>query len=136
MQRDHRVALLRNLATSVILFEKVKTTVGRAKQARPIVEDLITKAKTKTPQNAIRLISKIVFDENATRKLLEVLKERYKNRSGGYTRMVKLGFRAGDSAEVVSLQLVDAFSEAVVPKEPKISAAKAAKKAKKTNPEA
>ncbi len=106
MQRDHRVALLRSLATSVILFEKVKTTVGRAKQVRPIVEDLITKAKTKDARNAIRQISKIVWDENASRKLLEVLKDRFKNREGGYTRMVKLGFRAGDAAEVVSLQLL------------------------------
>ncbi len=107
MQRDHREALLRNLATSVILFEKVKTTVGRAKQVRPIVEDLITKAKTKTPVAAIRQINQVVQDPNAGKKLVEVLKERYKERNGGYTRIVKLGFRAGDAAEMVSIQLVD-----------------------------
>jgi len=106
MQRDHREALLRNLATSVILFEKVKTTVGRAKQVRPIVEGLITKAKTKTPTVAIRQINQIVQDSNAGKKLLEVLKDRYKGRNGGYTRIVKLGFRAGDAAEMVSIQLL------------------------------
>ena len=106
MQRDQRKAVLRSLATSVILFEKVKTTAGRARQVRPIVEDLITKAKTKDARNAIRQIGQIVLDPNASKKLLEVLKDRYKERSGGYTRVVKLGFRAGDAAEVVSIQLV------------------------------
>ena len=107
MQRDHRIALLRNLATSIILFEKVETTVGRAKQVRPIVERLITKAKTRSSVAAIRQINQIVQDPNAGKKLLEVLKERYKDRNGGYTRIVKLGFRAGDAAEMVSIQLVD-----------------------------
>jgi large subunit ribosomal protein L17 len=106
MQRDERAALIRNMATSVILFEKVKTTVARAKAVRPVVEDLITKAKTKDTREAIRQISKIVFDEKASRKLLEVLKERYKEREGGYTRVVKMGRRIGDAAEVVQIQLV------------------------------
>ena len=107
MQRDHRTALLRNLATSIILFEKVKTTVGRAKQVRPIVEGLITKAKTREAVAAIRQINRVVQDDNAGKKLIEVLKERYKERNGGYTRIVKLGYRAGDAAEMVSIQLVD-----------------------------
>jgi large subunit ribosomal protein L17 len=106
MQRDHREALLRNLATSVILFEKVKTTKARAKQVQPIVEKLITKAKTKETVEAIRQIGKVVLDEKASRKLLEVLKNRYKDRPGGYTRLVKLGHRAGDAAEMVQIQLV------------------------------
>lgn len=106
MQRDERAALIRNMATSVILFEKVKTTVARAKAVRPVVEDLITKAKTKDTKEAIRQIGQIVFDEKASRKLLEVLKERYKDREGGYTRLVKMGRRVGDAAEVVQIQLV------------------------------
>ncbi len=106
MQRDHRAALIRSLATSVILFEKVKTTVARAKAVRPVVEDLITKAKTKSTREAIRQINQVVYDENATRKLLEVLKPRYESRTGGYTRLVKLGHRDGDAAEVVQIQLV------------------------------
>lgn len=106
MERGHRKAVLRNLATSVILHEKVKTTAAKAKQVQPIVEDLITKAKTKDTMNAIRLISKAVFDDKASRKLLEVLKDRYQDRAGGYTRIIKIGHRAGDAAEVVSIQLV------------------------------
>lgn len=106
MQTDERNALIRNMATSVILFEKVKTTVARAKAVRPVVEDLITKAKTKDTREAIRQISQVVFDDKASRKLLEVLKERYKDRDGGYTRVVKMGRRAGDAAEVVQIQLV------------------------------
>lgn len=105
-ERDHRKALLRNLATSLILYEKVKTTPGRAQQVRPIVEDLISKAKTKDKRSAIRQLNQVLLDQNAGKKLLEVLKDRYKDRNGGYTRMVKLGFRAGDSAPMVSLHLV------------------------------
>lgn len=107
MQRDHRALLLRNMATSIILYEKVKTTVARAKQVRPIVEGLITKAKTKDARNAIRQIGKVVMDPNASKKLLEVLKYRYKDRNGGYTRIVKLNFRSGDGAQLVSVQLLD-----------------------------
>lgn len=106
MQRDHRKALLRNLATSIILFEKVKTTQARAKQVQPIVEDLISKAKNKDTMNAIRQIGAVVLDENASRKLIEVLKDRYKDRTGGYTSIVKMGFRAGDAAEMVQIALV------------------------------
>ncbi len=106
MQRDHRTALLKNLATSIIMHESVKTTKAKAKQVQPIVEDLITKAKTKDQIQAIRMFKQEVFDEKASRKLLEVLKDRYKERTGGYTRIVKLGLRAGDAAEMVQIQLV------------------------------
>ncbi len=107
MQRDHRAALIRNLATAVILFEKVKTTTARVKAVRPVVEDLITKAKTLSTREAIRQIGQVVFDEKASRKLLEVLKDRYQNRNGGYTRVIKLGNRVGDAAEMVQIQLLD-----------------------------
>ncbi|MBU0981383.1 50S ribosomal protein L17 [Patescibacteria group bacterium] len=106
MERDHRGLLLRNLATSIILFEKVKTTRARAKQVQPIVEDLISTAKEKDTVAAIRKLNKIILDKKAGKKLLEVLKERYKDQKGGYTRIVKLGHRAGDSAEMVQISLV------------------------------
>ncbi len=106
MQPDQRRAVLRSLATSIVLYEKVETTAAKAKQVRGIVEDLITKAKTKDTVSAIRQINKVVFDEKAGKKLLEVLKERYKDRTGGYTRILKVGNRAGDAAEMVSIQLV------------------------------
>ena len=106
MQNDHQKALLRNLATSVILHENVKTTKAKAKMVRPMVEKLITKAKNKDTVNAIRAINKVVQDEKASRKLLEVLKERYANRNGGYTRVLNAGHRAGDAAEMAQIQLV------------------------------
>ena len=106
MERDHLGLMLRNLATSVILHENVKTTKAKAKMVQPIVEKLITKAKTKNTRSAIQQIGKVVLDENASRKLLDVLKERYKDRPGGYTRIIKVGHRAGDAAEMVKLQLV------------------------------
>lgn len=106
MQRDHLKLMLRNLATSIILHETVKTTKAKAKMVQPIVENLITKAKTKGTVQAIRQIEKVVLDENASRKLLDVLKDRYQERPGGYTRIVKVGNRAGDAAEMVKIQLV------------------------------
>lgn len=106
MERDHRKALLRNLATSIILFENVKTTRAKAQQVRPVVERLITKAKKDDTVNAIREINKVVLDDKAGRKLIEVLKDRYKDRQGGYTRIVKVGHRAGDAAEMVQISLV------------------------------
>jgi len=105
-QQDHRLATIRNLATSLILFESIKTTVARAKAVRPTVEDLITKAKTLTPAEAIRQINEVVFDKNASKKLIEVLRERYKERKGGYTKATKLGNRPGDSAQMIQVQLV------------------------------
>ncbi|MEK7145862.1 MAG: 50S ribosomal protein L17 [Patescibacteria group bacterium] len=107
MQRDERAALLRNLATSVILFEKVKTTASRARQVKPVVEKLITTAKGSDKMHAIREINKVIFDKQAGKKLVDVLSERYKDRPGGYTRTLKVGFRSGDSAPVVQLQLVN-----------------------------
>ncbi len=106
MQRDHAAALLRNLATSIILYEKVTTTASKAKMVRPIVENLITIAKEKDTMNAIRQINQVVFDQNAGKKLLEVLRDRYKSRKGGYTRILKTGYRKGDAAPIVSIQLV------------------------------
>lgn len=104
----HSRSLLRNLATSVLLYESVRTTKKRAEVVRPIVEKIITTAKTKDPRNAIRAINAIVMDKNACRKVMELLKDRYKSRSSGYTRMVPLGLRQGDGAKMVTLELVDA----------------------------
>lgn len=104
--RSHAKATLRNLATSIILHESVKTTKARAKMVQPMVERLITKAKNRDEMNAIRDINAVVFDKNASMKLIQVLKERYKDRQGGYTRILKTGYRAGDAAEMVQISLV------------------------------
>ncbi len=104
----HSRSLQRNLVTSLLLFESVRTTKKRALVVRPMVDRLITTAKTKTPHVAIRAINAYVTHKNACRKTMEVLKQRYATRPSGFTRMVPLGSRAGDGAEMVTLQLIDA----------------------------
>jgi len=105
-ERGPRKALLRGLATSVILYERVKTTLPKAKEIRPIVEKLITAAK-KGDLAAIRSLSSYLYGENAVQKLVTEIAPIYKDRKGGYTRIVKLGNRPGDNAPVAIIELVD-----------------------------
>lgn len=98
----------RNLVTSLLLYERIRTTKKRAEVVRPIVEKLITTAKTKKPHIAVRSINAVVTHKNAARKTMEVLRDRFADRSSGFTRIVPLGSRHGDGAELVHLELVDA----------------------------
>ena len=100
-----RKLLLRNLATSIILYEKVKTTSAKARAVRPLVERLITKSKNDSVHVRRQLAQKLLH-KNAVKKAVEVLGPRYKERQGGYTRTIKLGARKGDSAEMVQFELV------------------------------
>lgn len=100
-----RRALLRGLATSVILYEHCNTTLAKAKAVRPLVERLITKGKVKS-LNSRRQLNSVLMSENAVNKILEELGPRYATRPGGYTRIIKLGARKGDGAEVAQIQLV------------------------------
>ncbi len=100
-----RKALLRNLATSVILYENVNTTLAKAKAVRSVVERLITKGKKKSLL-ARRQLMKELTVETAVLKILEELGPRYATRPGGYTRIIKLGARKGDGAEIAQIQLV------------------------------
>ncbi len=128
-----RKALMRGLATSVILFEKVKTTTPKAKEVQPIVEKLITVAK-KGDLAAVRKLSAYLYGENAVQKLMKEITLIYKDRNGGYTRIVKTGFRAGDAAPMAIIELVDAdkLTKKVVASKPKAEKAeKAAPVAKK-----
>lgn len=100
-----RRALLRGLATSVILYEHCNTTLAKAKAVRPFVERLITKGKVKS-LNSRRQLSRVLMSENAVNKILEELGPRYASRPGGYTRIIKLGTRQGDGAEIAQIQLV------------------------------
>ncbi|OGY44348.1 MAG: 50S ribosomal protein L17 [Candidatus Buchananbacteria bacterium RIFCSPHIGHO2_02_FULL_38_8] len=100
-----RKALLRNLATSIIIYEKVKTTKAKAKAVKPIVEKIITAAKNNNLTSHRRLLETL-YHKKATKKALEVLGPRYKERKGGYTRIINLGRRAGDGAEIVQIELV------------------------------
>ncbi|KAA0206914.1 50S ribosomal protein L17 [Candidatus Uhrbacteria bacterium] len=100
-----RRALLRGLATSVILYEHCNTTLAKAKAVRPLVERLITKGKVKSLTSR-RQLNAVLMSENAVNKVLEELGPRYATRPGGYTRIIKLGTRQGDGAEIAQIQLV------------------------------
>ncbi|MBI5655244.1 50S ribosomal protein L17 [Candidatus Uhrbacteria bacterium] len=100
-----RLALLRNLATSLVLYEKMNTTLAKAKAVRPMVEKLITTGRTKTLTSR-RQLAKVLTVESAVNKVLEELGPRYATRPGGYTRIIKLGTRQGDGAEIAQIQLV------------------------------
>lgn len=100
-----RKALMRGLATNFILHEKIKTTMAKAKALRPYVEKLITKGR-KNDLNTRRQLLKVLYKENAVKKVLEVLSPRYKERNGGYTRIIKLGSRQGDSAKMAIIEFV------------------------------
>ncbi|MFH1252903.1 MAG: 50S ribosomal protein L17 [Candidatus Uhrbacteria bacterium] len=98
-------SLLRNLAESIILYEKVKTTEGKAKTVRSMVERAITTGKTPTLA-ARRKLMTVFHTELPVKKVLEELGPRYKNRPGGYTRIIKLGHRLNDAADMVQIELV------------------------------
>ncbi|MDO8617525.1 MAG: 50S ribosomal protein L17 [Candidatus Uhrbacteria bacterium] len=100
-----RNALLRQLATSVILYEHINTTLAKAKAIKPIVEKLITKGRQKSLATR-RFLLKEIVQESAVNKILEELGPRYATRPGGYTRIIKLSPRKGDGAEVAQIQLV------------------------------
>jgi len=120
---DQARLLLKNLVTSVLLYESVRTTKKRAHVARGLVDRVITVGKNKRTDLAIRTINTMVLDDNACRKVLEVLKNRYAKRDGGFTRIKALGQRGGDGALMVELSLVDAAAPVVkvadTPKAPK-----------------
>jgi large subunit ribosomal protein L17 len=100
-----RESMLGNLAASVLLYEKVKTTAAKAKAVRPLVEQAITLAKQGDLASRRRLAA-VLPQKNAVKKAMEVLGQRYGSRHGGYTRAVKLGPRLGDGAEMVQIELV------------------------------
>lgn len=102
----HRNALLRNLAASLIKHEQITTGVAKAKELRPYVEKLITLAKRGGLSNR-RLAQSRLMDDAQLAKLFDVLAERYKDRNGGYTRIIKAGYRASDAAPVAVIELVD-----------------------------
>ena len=107
----HRTALLRNMAAALIKHEQIQTTTAKAKELRPYVEKLITLAKHGGLSNR-RLAHARILDEAQEKKLFEVLAERYKGREGGYTRVIKAGFRASDAAPIAIIELVDRDVEA------------------------
>ena len=103
---SHRRAMFSNMATALIKHEQITTTLPKAKELRPVVERLITKAK-RGSLHARRQIFAILRDETTTAKLMETLASRYAERNGGYTRVLKSGFRYGDSAPMAVIEFVD-----------------------------
>ena len=102
----HRRALLRNMVASLFKYERITTTKAKAAEARRYAEKLITRAKVDTVHNR-RIAAKFIADERILNKLFTELGPRMKERNGGYTRVLKMGFRQGDAAEMVILELVD-----------------------------
>jgi large subunit ribosomal protein L17 len=103
---SHRRAMHRNMVTSLFRYERVTTTQPKALEVRRTAEKLITRAKVDSVHNR-RQVAKIVQDEAVLSKLFTEIGPRMKDRKGGYTRVLKLGFREGDAAEVAILELVD-----------------------------
>jgi large subunit ribosomal protein L17 len=100
-----RKALTKNLVQSLVLYEKIKTTETKAKYIKPKVEKLVTKAAENT-LHARRELMKKIPTKNAVNKLLEVLGPKYKDRKGGYLRIIKIGERKGDAAKMVQIEFV------------------------------
>ena len=103
---SHRLAMLRNMTNSLLTHEAIKTTVPKAKELRRVVEPLITLAKEPTVANR-RLAFDRLRDRDIVTKLFNELGPRYKARPGGYTRILKMGFRVGDNAPMAFVELVD-----------------------------
>ncbi|MCR2833565.1 50S ribosomal protein L17 [Parerythrobacter lacustris] len=102
----HRNALFRNMAASLIKHEQIMTTVPKAKELRPYVEKLISLAKRGGLSNRRLAMSKLQ-DETQLKKLFDVLADRYADREGGYTRIIKAGYRGSDAAPMAVIELVD-----------------------------
>ena len=120
-KRGHRKALLANMAASLILNKRITTTVAKAKALKTYVEPLITKSKDDSTHSR-RVVFSYLKDKNAVAELFRTIAPKVADRPGGYTRVLHLGFRLGDAADMALIELVD-FNEAAL-----ASASKAAKK--------
>ena len=102
---SHRKALHRNMVTSLIKYERIKTTKAKAREIRRTAEKLVTRGKTDTVHNR-RLAARVIYEKAALNKLFTEIGPRFADRPGGYTRIVKLGYRKGDAAEMVILEFL------------------------------
>ncbi len=104
-ERPARIALMKSLADSLVLHGSIKTTVAKAKVLRTYIEPLVTKAKTGTLASR-RLVLNKMHTEKAVKKLFDDVAPKYKDRAGGYTRIVKVGHRVGDAGETAVIEFV------------------------------
>ena len=124
----HRKALFRNMVTALIDKERIRTTLAKAKELRGKVEKTITLGKKGT-LHARRYALKLVADKGSLKKIFGPLSERYANRPGGYTRVIKLGHRLGDDAPMAFIELVDREGDTPVKEKKKVEGAASKKKA-------
>ena len=103
---SHRIALLKNMAKSLIVHEQIETTLPKAKDLRPFVEKILHSGKKNNLHSRRRVFS-YLRDDSLVNKVFDVLAKRYKNRNGGYVRVLKSGFRYGDSAPKAIIELID-----------------------------
>ncbi len=119
----HRKAMLANMATSLILHKQIQTTLAKAKALKMYVEPLITKSKDDSTHSR-RMVFSYLKDKEGVKELFSTVAPKIANRPGGYTRVLKVGFRKGDAAEMAVIELVD-FNEAALAATPKKEAKKA-----------
>ena len=133
---EHRTAMFRNMVTSLIRHERITTTTPKAKELKRFADKIITLAKKGSP-HARRIANRDVRDVEVLNKLFGAIAERFKARPGGYTRLVRVGRRAGDNAELAVIELVDRSAAATAEGEEKgeAKAAKAPKAEKKPKAE-
>ena len=108
---EHRKALIKNMLNSLIKYEQIKTTLPKAKVLKPVADKIITLGKKENLKNKKILISKLQ-DKKSASKVVTTLSKRYEKRNGGYTRIIKAGFRYGDKAPVAIIEFVDRDLEA------------------------
>ena len=104
--KDHREHMLRNLATSLILFEQIQTTEAKAKEVKSYVDKILSGAKSQD-FNSVRSLNKVFFDKNAVKKIIEELIPRYSKRTSGFIKSYHLKNRLGDNAPMMMLELID-----------------------------
>ena len=130
----HRKALLANMATSLILHKRIQTTVAKAKALKMYVEPLITKSKEDTTHSR-RVVFSYLKNKEAVTELFRTVAPKIADRPGGYTRVLKTGFRQGDGADMALIELVD-FNEAALASAPKKAAKKTTRRSSKKAVEA
>ena len=133
-QAGHRKALLANMASSLIMKKRITTTVAKAKALKSYVEPLITKSKDDTTHNR-RIVFSYLKDKNAVSELFRTIAPKVADRPGGYTRVLHIGFRQGDAAEMALIELVD-FNEAALASTQKAAAKKTTRRSRAKKAEA
>ena len=133
-QSGHRKAMLANMAASLIMHKRINTTVAKAKALKSYIEPLITKSKEDTTHNR-RVVFSYLKDKNAVTELFRTIAPKIADRPGGYTRVLHIGFRQGDAAEMALIELVD-FNEAALASTNKAAAKKTTRRSRAKKAEA